>query len=77
MRTEPKRSTITFEPEVYRFVRAQADELHLSLSEVVNRLLQERLAEDLEDLAAIEQTGGEETISFDDFVADLRGRGRL
>lgn len=77
MRAEPKRSTITFEPEVYRFVRAQADELHLSLSDVVNRLLQERLAEDLEDHAIFDERADEPEVPLADVMADFKARGLL
>jgi len=73
---DTKRSTITFDPEVYRLVRARADEFHLSLSAAVNELLHEQLAEDAEDLASVEQRKDEPETPFADVLDELNTRAK-
>jgi hypothetical protein len=78
MHTETKRSTVAFDPEIYQQVRARADELHVSLSQVVNELLREAMeAEDREDLAIFEERAGEPEIPLEEVIADMKARGRL
>ncbi len=56
MNPQAKRHTITLDPQVYRLVRSRADELHVSLSQVVNQLLQRQLdAQAAEDQADYDQ----------------------
>lgn len=47
------------------------------MSELVNEAVRILLAEDAEDLAAISERRTEPTISFEDFVKDLKDRGQL
>ncbi|MEW6490557.1 MAG: CopG family transcriptional regulator [Thermodesulfobacteriota bacterium] len=68
---------IDFEPEVLAALKARAGEIHRSLSEVVNELLHEHLAEDLHDLATFEERAGEPTRPLADVMTDFRARGLL
>lgn len=68
---------IHFDPDVLAALEARAADIHASLSEVVNRLLQERLAEDLEDLAAFEERAEEPRRPIEEVMADFKVRGLL
>ena len=72
-----KRSTIYLSPEVHRAIRLKAAETDRAISDLVEEALRESLAEDADDLAAIEASRKEPKRSFEAFVADLRRRGLL
>jgi hypothetical protein len=74
---ETKRATIYFEPALHRALRMKAAENDVSISEIVNRAVRDSLDEDAEDLAIIEERKNEPTIPFEDFVRDMKRRGRL
>jgi hypothetical protein len=74
---EMKRATIYFEPALHRALRMQAAENDVSISEIVNRAVRDLLDEDAEDLAIAEERRNEPTIPFEDFVRDMKRRGRL
>jgi hypothetical protein len=62
-------------------LRAKAAEERISISEIVNaavrRSLEEEERGDAADLAIFEQRRNEPTIPFEDFVADMKRRGKL
>ena len=72
-----KRSTIYLSPEVHRALHLKAAETDRAISDLVEEALRQSLAEDADDLAAIDARRKEPTRSFEAFVADLRRRGRL
>jgi Arc/MetJ-type ribon-helix-helix transcriptional regulator len=76
-----KRATVYFEPALYDALRMKAAEERSSISEIVNaavrQSLEEEEREDAADLAIFEQRRNEPTIPFEDFVADLKRRGKL
>ena len=72
-----KRTTIYFEPEIHRALRLRAASADVSISEIVNTTIKQLLAEDLEDLAAIEERASEPNLDFEDFVRSLQQRGKL
>jgi hypothetical protein len=76
-----KRATIIyFEPAIYETLKERAAATKTSISKIVNELLQQRLIEDEEDAqdhAIFEQRRGEPSIPFEDFVADMKRRGRI
>ena len=47
------------------------------MSDLVNDAVRLALAEDADDLAAFRERAEEPTLMFEDFVADLKRRGRL
>ena len=71
------RATIYFEPVLYDALRVRAAESELSISDYVNRAVRDAIDEDLADLATLEERRNEPTIPFEDFVADMKRRGRL
>ena len=77
MNTKSKRATIYFEPDLHKALRLKSAATGQSMSDMVNEAVRILLAEDAEDLAAIEARKEEPTVSFEDFVKDLKERGRL
>lgn len=77
MKTLHRRATVYFESELHRALRLKAAETDRSISGVVNDAIRLQLAEDLEDLAAFEETAKEPNLLFEDVLKDLRKRGKL
>jgi hypothetical protein len=72
-----KRATIYFTPEIHRALRLKSATSDRSISEMVNEAVRAALAEDAEDLSAFDERRHEATVSFEDFVKQLKRRGRL
>jgi len=74
-----KRATIYFDPALHAALRERAAEAETSISEIVNEVLRNALDEDqeAEDLGDLERRRGEPNIPFEDFLADMKRRGRL
>lgn len=72
-----KRSTIYFEEELHAALRLKAAHTHRSLSDLVNDAVRTALAEDQEDLAAIEERISEPTMSYEALLKDLKAHGKL
>ncbi|MEW6721554.1 MAG: CopG family transcriptional regulator [Thermodesulfobacteriota bacterium] len=77
MKTAQKRATVYFDSDLHRALRLKAAETDRSMSDLVNDALRVSLAEDAEDLAAFEERAGEPNLAFEDFLKDMRKRGRL
>ena len=77
MNTQPKRTTVYFEPQVHRALRHKAAKTERSVSDLVNDAVRASLAEDAEDLAAFEERATEPSRSFERVVRDLRRRGKI
>jgi len=75
--TDPKRTTIYFEPEIHKALRLKSVVSERSISEMVNDAVRTSLAEDAEDLAVFDDRADEPTIDFEDFVKKMKRRGRL
>ncbi|MFI5307501.1 MAG: CopG family transcriptional regulator [Polyangiales bacterium] len=74
---QPKRATVYFETAVHRALRLKSAETDRSVSELVNDAVRAQLAEDAEDLEVLRRRKKEPAISFEDFVRDLKRRGKL
>lgn len=74
---EQKRATVYFEPDVHRALRLKAAATDRTLSEMVNEAVKRTLAEDAEDLEAFEERLSEPSVAFEDFVKDLKRRGKV
>lgn len=74
-----KRATIYFDPALHEALQERAAEAERSISEIVNEVLREALDEgqEAEDLGDLERRRGEPNIPFEDFLADMKRRGRL
>jgi predicted transcriptional regulator len=77
VKTNPKRATVYLDPELHRALRLKAVETDRSVSEIINDAVRESLAEDAEDLAAIEERAHEPWLRFEDVVKDMKKRGLL
>jgi hypothetical protein len=74
---EAKRATVYFETEVHRALRLKAVETDRSVSDLVNEAVRAQLTEDAEDLEVFRRRKKEPAISFEDFVRDLKRRGKI
>jgi len=75
-----KNETIYFDAAVHDALLARASEENSSISDVVNEVLRESLAdyeEEAEDLADLDRRRGEPNVPFEDFLADMKRRGKL
>jgi hypothetical protein len=75
--TALKRATIYFDPALHRALRLKAAETESSISGLVNKAVKEALAEDAEDLAALEERARELDLAFEDVVRDLKRGGQI
>ncbi len=75
--SEPKRTTIYFEPELHQALRLKSAVSERSISEMVNDAVRSSLAEDAEDLAAFDERAKEPTVDFEDFVKKMKRSGKL
>lgn len=66
-----------FEPEIHRALRLKAAASDKSISDMVNDAVKLTLAEDAEDLEAIELRRREPNLDFEQFVKALKRRGKL
>ena len=72
-----KRATVYLEPLLHRALRMKSAETDRTISDLVNDAVRDALAEDADDLAAIEARRSEPTRSFEAFLTDLRRRGKV
>ncbi len=77
MKTTAKRSTVYFDPDLYKVLKMKAAQSDKSLSELINQAIRWSLAEDAEDLAAFEQRRNEPNLDFEKVLKDLRSRGKI
>lgn len=77
MSTNAVRSTLYLDPALHRALRLKAATVHRSMSDLVNDALREALREDQEDLAAFAEREGEQSISYEEFLARLKADGTL
>ena len=77
MKSMSKRATIYFDPELHRALRLKGAETDQTVSDLVNDAVRNSLSEDAEDLAAITERSQEPRLPFEDFVKDLRRRGKV
>ncbi len=77
MATGTKRATIYMDSELHRALRMKAAETSSSISEIVNNAVKLVLAEDVEDLAAFEESAKEPLVSFEDVLKQLKRNGRI
>jgi len=74
---ETKRATVYFAADVHQALRLKAATTDRSISDLVNEAVMVALADDADDLAALDQRRAERGLSFESFVRGLRQRGRI
>jgi predicted transcriptional regulator len=77
MKTMAKRSTVYFDPDLYKALKIKAAHSDRSLSELINNAIRYSLAEDAEDLSAFAERKNEPNLDFEKVLKDLRSRGKI
>ena len=77
MTTSAKRATVYFDPIIHKALKLKSLETSKSISELVNQAVKEALAEDAEDIAAVEERANEPLVSFSAMVKRLKKDGRI
>ena len=72
-----KRATIYLEEDLHRALKLKAVEADQSISHLVNDAIRISLAEDLSDLSDVKQRQQEKTVSYEDFLQELKSRGQI
>ena len=72
-----KRATVYFDPILHKALKLKSIETSKSISELVNKAVKEALAEDAEDITAVEERADEPLISFSEMVKRLKKDGRI
>jgi len=77
MNTRTKRTTVYLDPILYKALRIKAIDSEMSVSEIINETIRIALAEDAEDLAAIEERQNETPISYEEMMKRLKKDGLI
>jgi len=77
MATETIRSTVYLEPALHQALRLKAATTRRTMSEMINDAVRAALREDEEDLAAFAERVGEPSLSYEDFLAQLKADGTI
>ena len=72
-----KRSTIYLDPALHQALRIKSIETSRSMSDLINEIVKEALAEDAEDLSAFDERANEPLISYEEMVKRLKKDGRI
>ena len=75
--TEAIRSTVYLESDLHQALRLKSAHSKRSMSDIVNEALRESLREDQEDLSAVRARSEEASLSYEDFLTQLRADGTL
>jgi hypothetical protein len=68
---------VYFDPIIHKALKLKSIETSKSISELVNKAVKEALAEDADDIAAVEERADEPLISFSKMVKRLKKDGRI
>ena len=77
MTTLTKRTTVYLDQELHQALRLKAAVTNRSMSDLVNEMIRERLAEDAEDLKAFRDRADEPVISYESLLQELQTHGKL
>jgi hypothetical protein len=77
MKNSAKRATIYLDEELHRALRMKAITTSKTISELVNDAVRYSMAEDEADLSAFRERINEPAVSYEEFVKDLKKRGRI
>ena len=77
MGSDTVRATIYLEAPLHQALRLKATTSHRSMSDIVNDAVRSALREDEEDLAAFAERDGEQPITYEAFLAQLKADGTL
>ena len=72
-----KRATVYLDPALHKALRLKSVETSRSMSDLINDAIREELAEDADDLAEFEVRKNEPTMTFENFVKELKRNGKI
>lgn len=72
-----KRTTVYLEDSLHQALRVKAAVSNRSISELINEMIRDRLAEDAEDLQAFRDREAEPVMSYEALLQDLQANGKL
>ena len=72
-----KRTTVYLDQELHQALRLKAAVTDSSMSELINEMIRERLAEDAEDLKVFRDRVSEPVISYESLLKDLQAHGKI
>ena len=72
-----KRTTVYLEQELHQALRLKAVVTNRSVSELINEMIRERLAEDADDLKSFRERADEPVVDYDTFLQELNAHGKL
>ena len=77
MEAKNKRATVYLDPKLHRALKIKSAQIERTMSELINDAVRFSLAEDYEDLLAIEERQIEPNVDFKDILKDLKHSGKL
>ncbi len=77
METITKRTTVYLDQELHQALRLKAAVTDRSMSDLINEMIRERLAEDAEDLKAFRDRADEPAMSYESLLQELQTHGKL
>ncbi len=77
MTSRSKRTTVYLDPVLYKALKLKALDCEMSVSEIINETIKERLIEEVEDLADIEKRRKETPITYEEFIKRLKKDGLI
>ncbi|MGD0845675.1 MAG: CopG family transcriptional regulator [Geobacteraceae bacterium] len=77
MKTSVKRATIYLDEELHKALRMKTVVTSKTISDLVNEAVRYSLAEDDTDLSAYRERINEPAVSYEQFVRELKKRGRI
>ena len=77
METITKRTTVYLDQELHQALRLKAAVTNRSMSDLINEMIREQLAEDAEDLKAFRDRADEPVISYESLLQELQTHGKL
>jgi len=77
MKASAKRSTIYLDEDLHKALRLKAAATSRTISDLVNETVRHALAEDETDLSAYHERVNEPSISYEEFIRDLKQNGRI
>ncbi|OQX30049.1 MAG: CopG family transcriptional regulator [Spirochaeta sp. LUC14_002_19_P3] len=77
MESVPRRSTVYFDPDIYKALKIKSATTNTSISESVNDAVRAALQDDYEDLNTFRARSREAVMSYEELLADLAAHGKI
>jgi hypothetical protein len=77
MTTQTQRTTVYLEKALHQALRVKAAVTNRSVSELINEMIREQLAEDADDLQAFRDRADEPGMSYESLLQELQAHGKI